>query len=139
MVRGNIASSDIESHPFGRALGPCCTRLRILSAVSLEVGPVSFKSTSGPKPPRLKRFFYFFYFLFSFFTKIYFCFRNLQEYTLTAPLPGGRGFSKKDSRKIYARAPGGPVVRQRGGRPPRPPASGAAGSGRPAAGRPPPF
>jgi len=34
--------------------------------------------------------FLFFYFLFSFFIKIYFRFQNLQEYTLAAPLPGGR-------------------------------------------------
>ena len=34
--------------------------------------------------------FSFSYFLISFFTKIYFCFRNLQEYTPAAPLPGGR-------------------------------------------------
>ena len=49
--------------------------------------------------------FLFFYFLFSFFTKIYFRFRNLQEYTpaaqlpggrhLVAPLPGGKGLSVK--------------------------------------------
>ena len=31
-----------------------------------------------------------FYFLFSFFTKIYFRFENLQEYTPAALLPGGR-------------------------------------------------
>ena len=34
--------------------------------------------------------FLFLYFSISFFTKIYFCFRNLQEYTPAAPLPGGR-------------------------------------------------
>ena len=59
--------------------------------------------------------FLFFYFLFSFFTKIYFRVRNLQEYTpaallrggrdvaallwggrdVVAPLRGGRGFSAK--------------------------------------------
>ena len=49
--------------------------------------------------------FLFFYFLFLFFTKIFFRFRNLQEYTpatplpggwnLVAPLRGGRGFSAK--------------------------------------------
>jgi len=35
--------------------------------------------------------FFIFYFLFSFFTKIYFRFENLQEYTPAAPLPGGSG------------------------------------------------
>ena len=34
--------------------------------------------------------FLFLYFSISFFTKIYFCFRNLQEYTPAAPLLGGR-------------------------------------------------
>ena len=34
--------------------------------------------------------FLFLYFSILFFTKIYFYFRNLQEYTPTAPLPGGR-------------------------------------------------
>ena len=34
--------------------------------------------------------FLFIYFLFLFFTKIYFHFQNLQEYTPAAPLPGGR-------------------------------------------------
>jgi len=53
-----------------------------------------------------RQFFYFFYFLFLFFTKIYFCFQNLQKYTpaaplqggrdLVAPLLGGRGFSAKN-------------------------------------------
>jgi len=53
--------------------------------------------------------FLFLYFSISFFTKIYFYFRNLQEYTpaaplpggrhLTAPLPGGRGFSVKSFAK----------------------------------------
>ena len=82
--------------------------------------------------------FLFFYFLFSFFTKIYFHFRNLQEYTPAAPLPsrrdlvaplrGGRGFCAKNFAKIFARRSLGPVARQRGWRPP----------GRPAAGRPAP-
>jgi len=44
---------------------------------------------------------------------------------LAAPLPGGRGFSAKNSQKICSRVLGGPVARQRGGRPP----------GRPTAGR----
>ena len=81
--------------------------------------------------------FLFFYFLFSLFTKIYFHFRNLQEYTpaaqlpggqhLVAPLPGGRGLSVKIFiKKIAFRSLKG-----------RSPGSGAAGpSGRPAAGRP---
>ena len=70
--------------------------------------------------------FFIFYFLFSFFTKIYFCFRNLQEYTPAAPLPGdrdlvaplrgGRGFCAKTFVKIFARR--------------------SLGAGRPAAGRP---
>ena len=41
----------------------------------------------------------FFYFLFSFFTKIYFRFGNLQKYTSAAPLPDGRD--------LTARQPGG--------------------------------
>ena len=59
--------------------------------------------------------FLFFYFLFSFFTKIYFRFRNLQEYTpaaplqggrdLVAPLRGGRVFSAKISRKFLQKSP----------------------------------
>ena len=74
--------------------------------------------------------FLFFYFLFSFFTKIYFYFRNLQEYTpaaplsggrdLIAPLRGGRGFCAKTFTKIFARRSWGrrrvPAARQWGGR-----------------------
>ena len=41
-------------------------------------------------PGRANAVFLFLYFLFSFFTKIYFRFRNLQEYTPAAQLPGGR-------------------------------------------------
>ena len=73
---------------------------------------------------RARRFFYFFYFSISFFTKIYFCFRNLQEYTPAAPLPdgwhlaaplqGGRGFSTKTFAENLHRVSGGPVARQRG-------------------------
>jgi len=48
-------------------------------------------------------FLIFIFFNFVFYKKIYFCFRNLQEYTpataagrhLAAPLSGGRGFSAK--------------------------------------------
>ena len=78
-------------------------------------------------------YFYIFYFL---FTKIYFRFENLQEYTPAAPLPGGRDlaalqrggrgiFEKKIRGENCAQVPGG-----------RSPGSGAAGPGRPAAGRP---
>ena len=80
--------------------------------------------------------FLFFYFSILFFTKIYFCFRNLQEYTsgapllvgrhLVAPLPGGRGFSAKSFAENLRPGPwrtGRPAVgrpapqaaRQRGG------------------------
>ena len=79
-----------------------------------------------------------FYFLFLFFTKIYFCFRNLQKYTPAAPLPdgrdlvaplrGGRGFSAIISRNFLQKSPWRTAARQRGGRPPRPPGNGAAGS-----------
>ena len=87
----------------------------------------------------IKRFFLFLYFLFLFFTKIYFRFGNLQKYTPAAPLPGGRGLSsKKKTTKNCAEVPGGPAARQRGGQPSRPPGRGAAGPGRPPAGRPPP-
>ena len=68
----------------------------------------------------------FFYFLFSFFIKIYFRFRNLQEYTPAAPLlggrdlaarqRGGRGISEKNFMEKIARR--------------------SLGAGRPAAGRP---
>ena len=70
-------------------------------------------------PAANARFFYIF--LFSFFTKIYFRFGNLQEYTPVAPLPGGRdlagmGISEKNfAEKIAHRS---------------------LGAGRPAAGRP---
>ena len=85
------------------------------------------------------RFFYFLYFLFSFFTKIYFHFQNLQEYTPAAPLPGGRDLvAPLRGGKFLQKSPwrtGHPAA----GRPaPRPPSSGAAGPGRPAAGRPAP-
>ena len=91
--------------------------------------------------------FLFLYFLFSFFTKIYFRFGNLQEYTPAAPLPGGRdlaarqrggrGICEKNFRDKIARRSLGPVARQRGGRPslaarqrggrPWPPGCGATG------------
>ena len=81
--------------------------------------------------------FLFLYFLFSFFTKIYFRFGNLQEYTPAAPLPGGRdlaarqrggrGISEKNfAEKIARRSLGAG----------RPAAGRSAPSGRPAARRP---
>ena len=93
---------------------------------------------TGPGSGGYARFFYFFILYFSFFTKIYFRFGNLQEYTPAAPLPGGRdlaarqpgdrGFCEKKFAKIFARrslgagrpAAGRPApeaARQRGGRP----------------------
>jgi len=82
--------------------------------------------------------FSFSYFLISFFTKIYFCFRNLQEYTRpprcwavgtwSPRCRAAKAFLQKVSQKICARTPGGSVARQRW-----------AVSGRPAAGRPPPI
>ena len=87
-------------------------------------------------------------FYFCFFTKIYFYFRNLQEYTpagplpggrdLVAPLRGGRGFFVKILRNFLQKSPwrtGRPAAgrpapqaaQQRGGGP-RPPGSRAADS-----------
>ena len=76
----------------------------------------------------IREVFLFLYFLFLFFTKIYFRFQNLQEYTPAAPLPGGqdlvaplrggRGFSVKNFAENLHRNPWR--------------------TGRPAAGRPPP-
>ena len=69
--------------------------------------------------------FSFSYFLISFFTKIYFCFRNLQEYTRpprcwavgtwSPRCRAARAFLQKVSQKICARTPGGSVARQRCG------------------------
>jgi hypothetical protein len=51
------------------------------------MGPVAFPIYSSD-------FFIFIFFNFIFYKNI-FCFRNLQEYTPAAPLPGSRGFSAK--------------------------------------------
>ena len=69
-------------------------------------------------------FLFFLFFIFVFYKKIYFRFRNLQEYRPAAPLPGGRdlvaplrggrGFCEKLLRKYLRAGPWGPVVRQRG-------------------------
>ena len=87
-------------------------------------------------------FFIFFIFVFK---KIYFRFENLQKYTPAAPLPGsrdlaarqpgGRGLSAKKVDKKLRRGPWRTGPRQRGGRPSSPPGRGAAGPGRPPAGR----
>ena len=45
----------------------------------------------------------FFIFLFLFFTKIYFRFQNLQEYTPAAPLPGGRVARQRGGRGFYVK------------------------------------
>ena len=79
----------------------------------------------APACTAMRAVFLFFYFLFLFFTKIYFRFRNLQKYTPTAPLPGGRdlaarqqGLIRKKRRKKIADRSLGPAARLRGGRPP---------------------
>ena len=57
----------------------------------------------GSQLLRLLAVFLFLYFLFSFFTKIYFWFGNLQEYTPAAQLPGGRDLAarQRGGRGIY--------------------------------------
>ena len=89
--------------------------------------------------PLPMRFFYFFIFQFRFLQKYIFVFEIYKNIPRPPRCRAAGAFLQKVSGKICARAPGGPVARQRGGRPPRPPGSGAAGSGRPAAGRPPPI
>ena len=69
--------------------------------------------------------FLFLYFIFLFFIKIYFCFRNLQKYTRLSSCGAAEVFLQKFREIFYRKAPGGPVARQRGGRPHRPPSSGA--------------
>ena len=92
---------------------------------------------SARYPPTVGAVFYFYIFIFI-FTKIYFRFRNLQEYTPAAPLRGGRGFSAKISRIFLQKSPwrtGRPAAgrpapqaaQQRGGGP-RLPGSRATGS-----------
>ena len=61
--------------------------------------------------------FLFLYFLFSFFTKIYFRFGNLQEYTRPPGSGAAGAFLKKISQRKLRAGPWGPVARQRGGRP----------------------
>jgi len=90
-----------------------------------------------PMPCSGRVVFLFLYFLFSFFTKIYFCFRNLQKYTPSRPAAGRSGPSRPAAgrqgllcKNFYenfcAQIPRG-----------RSPGSGVAGlPGRPAAGRP---
>jgi hypothetical protein len=83
-----------------------------------------------PSPEELVLFL-FLHFSILFFTKIYFCFRNLHIYTPASPLPAAGtwspgcraagGFLQFSTVKIYAPAPGGPVARQRGSRPAPPP------------------
>ena len=70
--------------------------------------------------------FLFLYFLFSFFTKIYFRFGNLQEYTPTAQLPGGRDLAarQRGGRGISEKNFAEKIARR------------SLGTGRPAAGRP---
>ena len=97
----------------------------IFAMKGLPVGP------EAVRPPRAAGrgccgFFIFIFFIFI-FIKIYFCFRNLQEYTPAAPLPGGRGFSVKSftenlrpgpwrTGRPAAGRPAPQAARQRGGR-----------------------
>ena len=110
--------------------------LHCVDLLNLSVGPCAHLNlaTSRPGPWPSRNFtivsslavFIFLYFLFSFFTKIYFRFRNLQEYTPAprcratgtwSPLSGAAGaFLQKNSRRICAKASGRLVARQRGGR-----------------------
>ena len=85
---------------------------------------------------RIWRFFYFYIFIFSFFTKIYFCFRNLQKYIPARPVAGrpgsGRpaaGFCAKNFAKIFARRSLGAGCPAAGRPTPRPPGTGAASPG----------
>ena len=83
---------------------------QLLQAMDLDFAARVTYSCSGVDNPGLKArefavFFIFFIFYFHFLQKIYFRFRNLQEYTpaaqlaggrhLVAPLPGGKGLSVK--------------------------------------------
>ena len=70
--------------------------------------------------------FLFLYFSISFFIKIYFCFRNLQEYTPAALLPGGRDLAarQRGGRGISEKNFAEKIARR------------SLGTGRPAAGRP---
>ena len=100
---------------------------------------------------RMRRFFYFYIFYFRFLQKYIFVFeiyRNIprpprcRAVGTWSPRCGAAGaFLQKFCENFCRKAPGGPVARQRGGRPPRQPSSGVAGPGCPAAGRaaPPPL
>ena len=86
------ASSDVGAYD-----GPLCMRRRVREATWARVA-ASAKLT-GSESLAWRHWasagsawadFLFLYFIFSFFTKIYFCFQNLQEYTPAALLPGGR-------------------------------------------------
>ena len=82
--------------------------MRITRPVATETNraigfPVACKGTK--QPSAAGRFFYI-YFSLLFFTKIYFRFRNLQKYTPSAPLPGGRqGLFCKNFRGEFALRP----------------------------------
>ena len=88
---------------------------------------------SPPSPPSLppsasSGFFYFFIFHFRFLQKYIFIFKIYRNISRPPHCGVAGAFLQKFSRKIYAEAPGGPVARQRGGRPPSPPGSGATAS-----------
>ena len=116
----------------GAAWFHVCVCVCVISGLMIATSLVGWISGGGGAAV-----FLFFYFLFMFFTKIYYQFGNLQKYTPAVPLPagrdlaarqpGGRGLSAKKDEKKLQTGPLGPVARQPGGRPPRPPGYGAAG------------
>ena len=75
--------------------GPCLSGPRAQpSAQARHYGPF-FVPGQPAKPVQNTAVFLFFYFIFLFFTKIYFRFGNLQEYTPSARLPGGRDLAAR--------------------------------------------
>ena len=107
------------------------------------------RAVYSPRPILVSQaVFYFYIFQFRFLQKYIFVFeiyRNIPRPpcgraagTWPPRCWAGGVFLQKLSQKICAQVPGGPVARQRGERPPRPPSSGAAGLGRPPAGWPAP-
>ena len=76
----------------------------------------------------------FLFFIFVFYKNIFSIWKFTGIYP-GRPAAGGRAFLKKISQRKLRAGPWGPVAQQLGGRPPRPPSSGAGSPGHPAAGR----